>query len=47
VNVLNNNYTAIVKNEGAWWIDWIEELPGVNCQEPTREELLNSLNHAN
>ena len=38
-----NNYTAVVKNEQDWWIGWIEEVPGVNCQEPTREELMESL----
>jgi len=32
-----------VKNEGNWWIGWIEEVPGVNCQESTREELLETL----
>ena len=37
------NYTAIVKQDGKWWIGWIEEVPGVNCQEATREELLESL----
>ena len=26
-------YTAIVKHRGEWWIGWIEEVPGVNCQE--------------
>ena len=36
-------YTAVVKNEGDWWIGWIEEVPGVNCQEKTREELLKTL----
>lgn len=36
-------YTAIVKQEGDWWIGWIEEIPGVNCQERTREELMKSL----
>lgn len=36
-------YTAIIKQEGDWWIGWIEEIPGVNCQESTREELLESL----
>jgi predicted RNase H-like HicB family nuclease len=38
-----NHYTAIIKEEGNWWIGWVEEIPGVNCQEATREELLDSL----
>lgn len=38
-----NQYTAVVKQDGEWWIGWIEEIPGVNCQEQTREELLESL----
>ncbi|MGD0822677.1 MAG: type II toxin-antitoxin system HicB family antitoxin [Desulfomonilia bacterium] len=38
-----NKYTAITKKEGKWWIGWIEEIPGVNCQEKTRKELLESL----
>jgi predicted RNase H-like HicB family nuclease len=38
-----NTYTAITKQDGGWWIGWIEEVPGVNCQERTREELLASL----
>lgn len=36
-------YTAIINNVGGWWLGWIEEIPGVNCQEKTREELLKSL----
>lgn len=36
-------FTAIVKESGDWWIGWIEEVPGVNCQERTREELLETL----
>jgi len=40
---MNANYTAVVKHEGDWWIGWIEEVPGVNCQEATRDELLDSL----
>ena len=36
-------YTAVVKKEGGWWIGWIEEAPGINCQEPTHEELLETL----
>lgn len=40
---MENNFTAIVKRDGDWWIGWIEEIPGVNCQERTREELLQTL----
>ncbi len=36
-------YTAVVKQDAGWWIGWIEEVPGVNCQEASREELLESL----
>ncbi len=36
-------YTAVVKNEGDWWIGWIEEVPGVNCQERSHEALMESL----
>lgn len=38
-----NEYTAVVKQDDGWWIGWIEEVPGVNCQEATRDELLESL----
>ena len=36
-------YTAVVKRSGEWWIGWIEEVPGVNCQEHTHEKLQQSL----
>lgn len=39
-------YTAAIRQDGDWWIGWIEEVPGVNCQERTREELLVSLEGA-
>jgi predicted RNase H-like HicB family nuclease len=39
----NMEYTAIIKKTENWWIGWIEEIPGVNCQEETREDLLQSL----
>lgn len=38
-----NTYTAVTKQDGDWWIGWIEEVPGINCQERSREELLKSL----
>jgi predicted RNase H-like HicB family nuclease len=40
---MNEIYTAVIKQSGLWWIGWIEEVPGVNCQEETREELLETL----
>ena len=40
---MNNAYTAIIKQDEGWWIGWIEEVPGVNCQEKSRELLLESL----
>jgi len=36
-------YTAVVKEDAGWWIGWIEEVPGVNCQEHTRDALLETL----
>ena len=40
---MNNEYIAMIKNVNEWWIGWIEEIPGINCQEHTREDLLESL----
>ncbi len=38
-----NEYTAVIKKDGDWWIGWIEGVPGVNCQEATYEELQETL----
>jgi len=40
---MKNSYTAVTKQAGDWWIGWIEEIPGVNCQERSHKELLASL----
>ncbi len=40
---MNATYTAITKQEDDWWIGWIEEVPGVNAQERTKEKLMRSL----
>jgi predicted RNase H-like HicB family nuclease len=40
------NYTAVVQQDGEWWIGWVEEVPGVNSQGHTREELLDNLRDA-
>ena len=36
-------YTSVIKQDEGAWIGWIEEVPGVNCQEATRDALLSSL----
>jgi predicted RNase H-like HicB family nuclease len=36
-------YRAVVKRCGDWWIGWLLDLPGVNAQERTREEVIESL----
>lgn len=38
-----SHYKAIIKQDGDWWIGWIQEISGVNCQEATREELIETL----
>ena len=40
---MNQTYTALIQQRGDRRIGWIEEIPGVNCQEKTREELLATL----
>ena len=40
------NYTAVIQQDGEWWIGWVEEVPGVNSQGQTREELLDNLRDA-
>ncbi|MEM8642510.1 MAG: type II toxin-antitoxin system HicB family antitoxin [Cyanobacteria bacterium P01_G01_bin.54] len=39
-------FTAIIKQDGDWWIGWVEEVSGVNAQERSKEELLVSLREA-
>jgi predicted RNase H-like HicB family nuclease len=40
------SYTAVIQQHGEWWIGWVEEVPGVNSQGQTREELLENLRDA-
>lgn len=40
---MNQTYTALVQRREDWWIGWIKEIPGVNCQERTYEELIDTL----
>ena len=39
-------YTAVIQQHGEWWIGWVEEVPGVNSQGQTRQELLENLRNA-
>ena len=36
-------FKAVIKKSGDWWIGWLVDLPGVNAQEGSKEELLESL----
>jgi predicted RNase H-like HicB family nuclease len=43
---METGYRAVVQRDGDWWIGWIEEIPGVNSQGRTRDELLENLGSA-
>jgi predicted RNase H-like HicB family nuclease len=43
---MSAGYTAVIQQAGDWWIGWVEEVPGVNSQGKTREELLDNLRDA-
>ena len=42
----STQYTAVIQRDGRWWIGLVEEVPGVNSQGETREELLANLREA-
>ena len=41
--LVKQTYRAVVKKDSGWWIGWIEEVPGVNCQARTKPVLLRRL----
>lgn len=43
---MKQKFTAVIKKDSGWWIGWIEEIPGVNCQGKTRAELVKNLRSA-
>ena len=43
---MSANYKAVIQQDGDWWIGWVQEVPGVNSQGRTREELLENLRDA-
>ena len=36
-------YRAVIQKVDDWWIGWLIDIPGVNAQEKTYSELINSL----
>jgi predicted RNase H-like HicB family nuclease len=40
---VKQTFRAVVKKDSGWWIGWIEEVPGVNCQARTKPALLRRL----
>jgi len=43
---MRSEFTAVVQRDGAWWVGWIQEIPGVNSQGASREELMENLQSA-
>jgi predicted RNase H-like HicB family nuclease len=43
---MSRKFTAIIQQDGHFWIGWIVEVSGVNGQGRTRAELLDSLRSA-
>lgn len=43
---MRNEFTAIVEQDGPWYIAYCAEVPGANGQGATREECLGSLREA-
>lgn len=40
------DFTAVIPQDGEWWIGWVAGIPGVNSQGKTRDELLDNLRDA-
>jgi len=43
---MKHKFNAVIKKDSDWWIGWVEEIPGVNCQGKTKAELLKNLHSA-
>lgn len=43
---MKRTFNAVIKQDAGWWIGWVEEIPGVNCQGKTRAELMKNLRSA-
>ena len=36
-------FRAVIRKRGDWWLGWLVDLPGVNAQERSKEQLIESL----
>jgi len=43
---MHNEFTAIVEQDGPWYVAYCAEVPGANGQGQTREQCLASLREA-
>lgn len=43
---MHNEFTAIIENDGYWFVAYCPEIPGANGQGKNREECLQSLSEA-
>lgn len=43
---MNSKCSALIQQDEKWWIGWVEEIPGVNSQGATRDELVENLRSA-
>lgn len=43
---MKQQFTAVYKKSGKWYLGWVEEIPGVNTQGRTRAEVKRNLKEA-
>ncbi len=41
--VKNTTYTAVIGQSEGFWVGWVDQVPGVNCQSETKECLREAL----
>src|SRR5690606_36510997 len=46
VPAMHNEFTAVIEQDGAWFVAFCPEVPGTNGQRTTRDEALSSLKEA-
>ena len=43
---MSRQFTAVYKKSGKWYLGWVEEIPGVNTQGRTIQEVKENLKEA-